>query len=103
MLQGEETFKFSVYPHQVFTLEKVLYENKISFVNEKTFGIYSRSLKYYIKNKERAQLDLLCKQHKLELLVDSIPSIETRFSKLNITFPIVLLVVFFIILFFSIL
>ena len=99
MFKGVEEFKFYIYQHNVFTLEKLMKDNNIEFYNEKIFGTNVRSFKYYIKNTDRKKLDNICSKNKIEVFIDSLPNIETRFPDLKISY---LGFIFFIIILFLI-
>ncbi len=101
MFKSNDVFKFYIYQHNVFTFENALNKNQIEFINEKIIGTNSRSLKYYIKNSDREKLDLISKDLEIEIFIDSLPNIETRFPKINITYPKLILILIVLILFLS--
>lgn len=80
MFNGKDDFKFQIRFEDTFTLERLLFESKIEFHNELEYQTNSRPNKYYIKNSDRIKFDKLCKENKLEVFLDSLPIIETRFS-----------------------
>ena len=99
MFQGEDVFKFYVYEHNVFFLEKLMSDNQIEFHNELILGTNINSTKYYIKNSDRKKLDKLLVNNDIEIFIDSIPRIETRFPEIKISLPIILIILVLILLF----
>lgn len=99
MFNGEEDFKFYIYEDQVFFLESFLLENNIQFHNELEYGTNIRTNKYYIKNSDRPKFDEICKENQIDIILDSIPHIETRFPKLEYHYSYVIAFVLFLLLF----
>lgn len=83
MFKGQEEFKFHIRFEDTFTLERLLFENDIDFHNELEFQTNSRSNKYYIRNSDRIKFDKVCTDNQLEIFIDSLPNIETRFPKIT--------------------
>ncbi len=86
MFNGQEDFKFNIRFEDTLTLERLLFENNIEFHNELEYQTNSRSTKYYIKNSDRIKFDTICKENQLEIFLDSLPYIETRFPKITQNF-----------------
>ena len=98
MFNGEENFKFYVYEDQVFYLETALLENEIEFHNELGISTNVRTNKYYIRNSDRIKFDTICKETKIDVFTDSIPTLETRIPVIGIKYFIVLIFIIIIIL-----